>query len=123
MRSDEDHLRMRHMLDAAKAAVALSRGKGPKALAKDRMRSLAMVRLLLLRLGYFSGFPRRFRTSSPCSRTHSSPFEMRRARARGIENRPWGFCWTRTRLGLESYFSRIWKVPIQYFIRSDYYQH
>jgi len=46
MRGDEDLLRMRHMLDAAREAVALSRGKGPRTLAKDRVRSLALVRLL-----------------------------------------------------------------------------
>ena len=46
MRSDEDLLRMRHMLNAAREAVALSRGKGPRTLAKDRVRSLALVRLL-----------------------------------------------------------------------------
>ena len=46
MQSDEDLVRMRHMLDAATEAVALSRGKGPGALARDRVLSLALVRLL-----------------------------------------------------------------------------
>ena len=46
MQSDEDLVRMRHMLDAAREAVALSRGKGPRAIARDRVLSLALVRLL-----------------------------------------------------------------------------
>jgi uncharacterized protein with HEPN domain len=46
MQGDEDLVRVRHMLDAAREAVALSRGKGPKALARDRVLSLALVRLL-----------------------------------------------------------------------------
>jgi uncharacterized protein with HEPN domain len=46
MRGDEDLVRMRHMLDAAREAVVLSRGSGPEALADDRVLSLALVRLL-----------------------------------------------------------------------------
>lgn len=39
-------MRMRHMLDAAREAVELSRGMGPAELAEDRVLSLALVRLL-----------------------------------------------------------------------------
>ena len=46
MQSDEDLIRIRHMLDAAREAVALSRGKGPRALSRERVLSLALVRLL-----------------------------------------------------------------------------
>ncbi|NOQ53843.1 MAG: DUF86 domain-containing protein [Thermoplasmata archaeon] len=46
MQSDEDLVRMRHMLGAAMEAVALSRGKGPREIASDRVLSLALVRLL-----------------------------------------------------------------------------
>ncbi len=46
MPSDEDLVRMRHMPDAAREAVELSRGKGPRAIARDRVLSLALVRLL-----------------------------------------------------------------------------
>jgi len=46
MPSDEDLVRIRHMLDAAREAVSLSGRKGPKALAKNRVLSLALVRLL-----------------------------------------------------------------------------
>ncbi len=37
---------MRHMLDAAREAVAISGRRGPKSLAKNRVLSLALVRLL-----------------------------------------------------------------------------
>jgi uncharacterized protein with HEPN domain len=46
MPRDEDPLRMRHMLDAAREAMALSRGKDAGALAADRVLGLALVRLL-----------------------------------------------------------------------------
>ena len=46
MLDEGDAVRMRHMLDAAREAVALSRGMGPAALTDDRVLSLALVRLL-----------------------------------------------------------------------------
>ncbi len=64
MQSDGDLVRMRHMLDAAREAVALSRGKGPRTLAKDRVRSLALVRLLEV-LGEAAG-----RVSEACREEH-----------------------------------------------------
>ncbi len=43
---NDDAVRLRHMLDAAKKAVSLTRGKERKNLAADEVLSLALVKLL-----------------------------------------------------------------------------
>ena len=44
--SPEDRVRVRHILDAAREAVAFAQGQTYESLEADRMRSLAIIRLL-----------------------------------------------------------------------------
>jgi len=44
--SPEDEVRVRHILDAAREAVAFAQGQTFESLEADRMRSLAIVRLM-----------------------------------------------------------------------------
>lgn len=46
MTQHDDSVRLRHMLDAAREAVALSRGRNRSDLDTDRLYNLAMVRLV-----------------------------------------------------------------------------
>ncbi len=46
MSKDEDHVRLRHMLDHAREAIGLMQGKTRSHLERDRMLQLALVRLI-----------------------------------------------------------------------------